>query len=105
MLNTLGPFPAQLWGLYIFGTLGVGAAWALSTLLPSLVKAAAEPEVHGRVFRMLHLLWTLAMILGTLLGGTLLAIDLRLPFVIVGLLNLIAIALTVPFFKLGKISE
>ncbi len=95
----------SVWGLYIFGALGVGAAWALSTLLPSLVKAAAEPEVHGRVFGMLHLLWTLAMILGTLLGGTLIAIDLRLPFVIVGILNLIAIVLTGPFFNLGKISE
>lgn len=92
----------SVWGLYIFGALGVGAAWALSTLLPSLVNAAAEPEVHGRVFGMLHLLWTLAMILGTLVGGALLAIDLRAPFVIVGVLNILALALTIPFFKSNK---
>ncbi|MFC1998004.1 MFS transporter, partial [Chloroflexota bacterium] len=30
----------SLWGLYIFGTLGVSAAWALSTLLPGLVTTA-----------------------------------------------------------------
>jgi MFS family permease len=88
----------SVWGLYIFGALGVSAAWALSTLLPSLVTVAAEPEIHGRVFGILHLLWTLAMILGTLLGGTLLEIDLRLPFIVVGILNGIALILTVPFF-------
>ncbi len=88
----------SVWGLYIFGALGVGAAWALSTLLPGMVTVAAEPEVHGRVFGLLHLLWTGAMILGTLLGGALLDIDVRLPFAVVGVLNVIALALTVRFF-------
>ncbi len=90
----------SLWGLYIFGTMGVSAAWALSTLLPGMVTVASEPEIHGRVFGMLHFLWTLAMILGTLLGGTLLEIDVRLPFVIVGVFNGIALTLTVPFFRM-----
>lgn len=90
----------SVWGYYIFGILGVSAAWSLSTLLPSLVTAATEPEIHGRVFGMLHLMWSLAMILGTLLGGTLLELDVRLPFVVVGVLNCIALALTVPFFRM-----
>ena len=94
----------SVWGLYLFGALGVGAAWALSTVLPGLVKRSAEPEVHGRIFGMLHLLWTLAMILGTLLGGALLDIDLRLPFVIVGLLNIFALLLTVPFFNAQSVA-
>ena len=93
----------SLWGLYLFGALGVSSAWALSTLLPGLVTVTAEPEIHGRVFGMLHLLWTFAMILGTLLGGALLEIDMRLPFAIVGILNLIALALTVPFFQMQSI--
>jgi len=92
----------SVWGLYIFGALGVGAAWALSTLLPGMVTVAAEPEVHGRVFGMLHLLWTGAMILGTLLGGTLLEIDVRLPFAVVGVLNVIALALTTRFFRMKE---
>jgi MFS family permease len=95
----------SVWGLYIFGALGVGGAWALSTLLPSLVTVAAEPEIHGRVFGVLHLLWTFAMILGTLLGGALLDIDMRLPFVIVGVLNGIALALTVPFFRMKSLRD
>jgi MFS family permease len=92
-------FAQSLWGLYIFGTLGVSAAWALSTLLPGLVRLAAEPIIHGRVFGTLHFLWTSAMIFGTLLGGTLLEIDFRLPFIIVGLLNILALTLTWPFFN------
>lgn len=94
----------SLWGLYIFGALGVSAAWALSTLLPGLVSLATGPDIHGRVFGMLHLLWTLAMALGALLGGALLEIDIRLPFVVVGLLNGIALALTVPFFRMKSIN-
>lgn len=92
----------SIWGMYIFGTLGISAAWALSTLLPGLVMTAAEPEIHGRVFGGLHMTWTIAMMLGTLLGGALLDIDIRLPFVIVGVLNVIAFMLTVPFFRSAK---
>ncbi|MBN1872627.1 MAG: MFS transporter [Anaerolineae bacterium] len=91
-----------VWGLYVFGTLGLGAAWALSTLLPGLVTVAANPEIHGRVFGLLHLLWTVAMILGTLLGGEFLEVDIRLPFLIVGILNGVALALTVLFFKMNE---
>lgn len=93
----------SVWGYYIFGALGVSAAWALSTLLPGMVTVAAEPEIHGRVFGILHLLWTFAMILGTLLGGTLLEIDVRLPFAVVGILNVIALTLTVPFFRMKSL--
>jgi MFS family permease len=89
----------SVWGLYVFGALGVSAAWALSTLLPGMVRIAAAPQIHGRVFGTLHLMWTSAMILGTLLGGELLEVNVRLPFAIVGILNCIALALTVPFFR------
>jgi MFS family permease len=89
----------SVWGLYIFGTLGIGAAWALSTLLPGMVTIASEPEMHGRVFGGLHTVWTIAMMLGTLLAGQLLEIDFRLPFMVVGVLNVIALFLTVPFFR------
>ncbi len=93
----------SVWGLYIFGALGVSAAWALSTLLPGMATLATEPQIRGRVFGMLHLLWTSAMILGTLLGGALLEIDMRLPFVIVGILNIIALTLTIPFFRMKSV--
>ena len=90
----------SLWGLFIFGSLGIGAAWALSTLLPGMVTRTAEPDIRGRVFGSLHLIWTFAMALGTLLGGNLLGISIGLPFMIVGVLNVVALALTVPFFEM-----
>lgn len=90
----------SLWGLFIFGSLGVGAAWALSTLLPGMVTHTAEPAIRGRVFGSLHLIWTLAMAIGTLLGGSLIDISIGLPFIVVGVLNLIALGLTVPFFQM-----
>ena len=89
----------SVWGLYVFGALGVSAAWALSTLLPGMVRIAAAAQIHGRVFGALHIMWTSAMILGTLLGGALLEVNVRLPFAIVGILNCIALGLTVPFFR------
>lgn len=92
----------MLWGLFVFGTIGIGAAWALSTLLPGLVITAAEPGIRGRVFGMLHVLWTIAMAFGTLLGGNLIEVNIQLPFMIVGVLNIIALGLTVPFFQMGK---
>ena len=93
----------SLWGLYAFGVLGVSAAWALSTLLPGMVTVAAEETIRGRVFGMLHMVWTLAMMLGALLGGQFLDVNLRLPFLIVGALNVIALALTIPFFRMAPI--
>ena len=95
----------SVWGLYAFGVLGVSAAWALSTLLPGLVTAAAGPEIRGKVFGSLHMLWTLAMMLGALLGGELLDVDLRLPFMIVGVLNILALLLTLPFFRMVDASD
>jgi MFS family permease len=89
-----------VWGLFLFGTLGTGAAWALSTLLPGMVTTVSEPEIRGRVFGILQVVWTIAMMLGTLLGGNLLELDIRLPFIAVGIMNIIALLLTFLFFKL-----
>src|SRR5690606_24917395 len=46
-----------VWGLYLFGTLGIGAAWALSTLLPGLVTTVSEPDIRGRLFGALQVVW------------------------------------------------
>lgn len=90
----------SLWSLIVFGFIGLGAAWSLSTLLPGMVTRATEPAIRGRVFGSLHLVWTAAMALGTLLGGNLIAVNFALAFVIVGGLNLLALGLTIPFFRM-----
>ena len=38
-------------------------------------------------------------VLGTLLAGELLGLDMRLPFIVVGVLNVVAFGLTFPFFR------
>ncbi|MDY6875818.1 MAG: MFS transporter [Chloroflexota bacterium] len=90
---------AQLWGFYTFGVLGICAAWGLSTLMPCLVSDSTNAEEHGRVFGMLHLLWNVGMIVGSMLGGTLVEVAMGLPFLVTALLNLGAIALAVFFFR------
>lgn len=93
-------FGDSTWSLFVFGFIGLGAAWSLSTLLPGMVTRAAEPKIRGRVFGSLHLVWTAAMALGTLLGGNLIEVNFALLFVVVGVLNILALGLTVPFFQM-----
>jgi len=93
-------FSDVLWGIYVFGILGVSAAWALSTLMPTLVADAAPVEEHGRIFGLLHLLWNAGMIVGSLIGGTLLEIAVGLPFAVTTLSNIGALVLAVLFFRL-----
>jgi MFS family permease len=89
----------ELWGLFLFGTTAACAAWSLSTLMPTLVSIAASAEERGRVLGALHLLWNLAMMVGAVIGGSLLSIAVGLPFFVAGLLNLGALALTMLFFR------
>ena len=93
-------FARTLWGLYAFGILAASAAWSLSTLIPSLVAEASTDAERGRVFGFLHLLWNAGMIVGALIGGALLDIATGLPFAVATLLNLVAIALALTFFRL-----
>ncbi|MEJ5309978.1 MAG: MFS transporter [Anaerolineae bacterium] len=93
-------FSDVLWGIYVFGILGVSAAWALSTLMPTLVADAAPVEEHGRIFGFLHLLWNGGMIVGALIGGALMEIAVGLPFAVTTLSNVVALVLAVLFFRL-----
>mgnify|MGYP000192954207 CR=1 FL=1 len=93
-------FSDVLWGIYVFGILGVSAAWALSTLMPTLVADAAPVEEHGRIFGFLHLLWNAGMIVGALIGGALVEIAVGLPFAVTTVSNVAALVLAVLFFRL-----
>lgn len=95
-----GVFATQLWSYYVFGVLGIAAAWSLATLLPVQVSESAAVEERGRVLGALNVLWNLGMIGGSMLGGALMEVALGLPFAVVGLLNVVAIVLSVPFFRL-----
>lgn len=66
--------------LFAFGTGLTATAWAISTLVPSLINEVAGPQEKSRLVGLLHLVWSAAMVLGNLLGGSLVEIDPGLPF-------------------------
>ncbi len=98
----LGLFAEHLWSYYVFGTLGTSAAWSLSALLPCLVSDAAPPAEHSRVLGLLMLVWNVAMIAGSMLGGSLVEIATGLPYVVVAVFNVAAIFLAFMFFRLQR---
>ena len=67
--------------LGITGTAWTTMAWALSTTMPPLMRAVSPPDAHGRVVGATHLTWSVAMLIGTTMGGTLVTWDPVAPIV------------------------
>lgn len=93
-------FATELWSYYVFGVLGISAAWSLSTLMPVLVSDATPIEERGRVLGTLHLLWNVGMMAGSLIGGVLVEAAMGLPFIVAACLNLGAVVVTIRFFRM-----
>ena len=74
--------------LFAVGVVGTAAAWSLSGTILPLVRAAVPGDQAGQVVGLLHLLWSLAMLTGTVLGGWLVALHPALAFWTAALLNL-----------------
>ena len=70
----------SLVGLFVFGTALTTTAWAVSTLVPSLIAEVAEPEEKSRLVGLGHTAWSTAMVVGSLAGGLLVEVDASLPF-------------------------
>ena len=69
-------------GLFVFGTALTAAAWAVSTLVPALIDEIAGPEEKNRLVGLGHMVWSGAMVTGSLVGGLLVEMGAQLPFVI-----------------------
>jgi MFS family permease len=87
-------------GLYLFGVLGISAAWALATLMFVWVSDGVEKSEHPATFGLLHAVWSLSMIGGSLLGGWFVTTQPGLPFLIGGLVNIGSLFLIVRFYRL-----
>ena len=94
----LALFADDLWGVFGFGVLGIAAAWALATLFFVLVADGVPRTEHGRAFGLLHAVWSIAMIVGALLGGALTRLTPGLPFLVAALLNGLSLLLVTAFF-------
>ena len=85
--------------LFGFGVIGIAAAWSLSTLMYVWVADGLPKEDHPATFGLLHAVWSLCMIGGSLLGGWLVRLMPGLPFLIGGLLNVGACFLVVSYYR------
>ena len=74
--------------LFATGVVGTAVAWSLSGCALPLIRAASSVDEVGRVVGLLHLLWSLAMLSGTLLAGWLVVVSPALPFWTAALLSL-----------------
>ena len=74
--------------LFATGIAGTAVAWSLSGTSLPLIRAAASDDEVGQVVGLLHLLWSLAMLGGTLVAGWLVVLSPALPFWTVTLLSL-----------------
>lgn len=90
---------AHVAGLFFFGVLGIAAAWALSTLMYLWVADGLPRAEHPATFGLLHAVWSLSMIGGSMLGGWLVRLTPGLPFLLVGLLNSVACLLVIRYYR------
>ncbi len=86
-------------GLFFFGVLGIAAAWSLSTLMYLWVADGLPRAEHPATFGLLHAVWSLCMIGGSMLGGWLVRLTPGLPFLLVGLLNSVSCLLVVLYYR------
>lgn len=77
--------------LFAVGVVGTAVAWSLSGTTLPLIRATAPPTAVGQVVGLIHLLWSLAMLSGTLLAGWLVVLGTTIPFWTVALLTVPAI--------------
>ena len=70
----------SLVGLFACGTALTATAWAVSTLIPRLINDVAAPEEKNRLVGLGHFAWSGSMVVGSLLGGYLIEINVALPF-------------------------
>jgi MFS family permease len=76
-----------VWGLFVFGVAGNAAAWSLSTMMYVWVNDGIPKAEHPPTFGLLHAVWSLSMMTGSVLGGWTVAALPGLPFLVTGLFN------------------
>ena len=78
-------FHKSLVALEVFGILGAGAAWGLSTTIPRFINEFTEPHEKGRGVGLTHLAWSTGFLLGYVASGFLINISVHVPFIVAGI--------------------
>ncbi|MGQ9890132.1 MAG: hypothetical protein ACUVSX_16835, partial [Aggregatilineales bacterium] len=88
-----------IWRVFVFGVLGNAAAWSLSTMMYVWMTDGIPRAEHPAMFGLLHAVWSLSMVTGSILGGWLVMAMPGLPFLLGGLLNAGATLLAVAHYR------
>ena len=78
-------FHDSLIALEVFGVLGAGAAWSLSTTIPRFINEFTEPHEKGHGVGLTHLAWSSGFLLGYVASGFLINISVQVPFIVAGI--------------------
>lgn len=78
-------FHDSLIALEVFGILGAGAAWGLSTTIPRFINEFTEPHEKGHGVGLTHLAWSTGFLLGYVASGFLVNISVQVPFIVAGI--------------------
>ena len=78
-------FHDSLIALEVFGILGAGAAWSLSTTIPRFINEFTEPHEKGHGVGLTHLAWSTGFLLGYVASGFLVNISVQVPFIVAGI--------------------
>lgn len=96
---------ATLWGLFGFGVLGIAAAWSLSTLMYIWVNDGVPKTEHPSTFGLLHSIWSLSMISGSVIGGWFVTTIPGLPFLTGAFLNLGSVFLCLHYYQRNRLKK
>jgi MFS family permease len=99
----LAAFSGTVWGLFGFGVLAIASAWALATLMYMWVSDGVAKPDHPAAFGLLHAVWSLSMITGSVLAGAFAASLPGLPFLIAGLLNIGSLFLITFYYRYKEV--
>jgi MFS family permease len=93
------PLAESLIGLFFCGITGVSIAWALSVAYPVLVRETCPKPEHARMLGLLYLAWSVGMLVGTQLGGFLVDWGGGVPFLVLGVANVLMVPLALKLLR------
>ena len=88
--------------LFVCGIISNAAAWALSSLMYLWVADFIPSDRHPLLLGWLHAIWSICMVIGSLIGGWLILYTQGLPFLVTGLLCLVPLWWTWQLYRGGK---
>ena len=92
-------FHDSLIALEVYGILGAGAAWGLSTTIPRFINEFTEPHEKGHGVGLTHLAWSTGFLLGYVASGFLINISVHVPFIVAGIFLIVSTGIAYKLFN------